>query len=71
MTKLQILAEIEGYDSVDAMLEAAAFSGIVPAICTKGVCDYAESLEPDGTCDCEDCGGVDTVRSCLLIAGLI
>jgi hypothetical protein len=68
-TKLSDLAKSEGYDTVDAMLEAAAADSVCPAICT--VCDYTTDMEPDQDRGwCENCGQ-NTVVSALILAGLI
>lgn len=65
MNRLEKLAEIEGM-SVELLIREATFDSVVPGICDK--CDETARLEPDGTCGCP-CGG--TIRSCLLIAGMI
>lgn len=63
---LQMAADDYGYDSVTDMLSDATFDSVCPAICQ---CGYSEELEPDGHCECPECGR--QVRSVLLIAGLI
>lgn len=69
-TKLQKLAEIEGY-SIDDLLQAATFDSVSPAICINPDCDYTTEMEPDqdrGWCEvCEQ----NTVQSALILAGLI
>lgn len=69
--KLDKLAEYEGFDDVYDMLEAAAFDSISPAICMSPDCDYTADLEPDqdkGWCEmCEK----PSMKSCLVIAGMI
>ena len=69
MTKLQELADSEGFESVDEMLEAAVIDSVVPGICKH--CDYTTEVEPDcraGWCEfCEE----STVVSCLILAELI
>lgn len=68
--KLDELADIEGME-VQEMLERAVTDSVVPAICMTFACDYVEQMEPDqdqGWCDvCEK----NTVKSCLILAGLI
>jgi hypothetical protein len=68
-TKLEELAESEGYASVDAMLGAAVCDSVCPAICLH--CSYTDELEPDqdrGWCpECE----TGTMKSALRLAGLI
>ena len=69
--KLAALSEVEGFDSVDAMLEAAAFDSVNPGICTKPDCDGTAEVEPDQERGwCEACGG-NTVASALILAGII
>ena len=68
---LRRLAEIEGYSSVDALIEAAAFDSVSPGICTTLGCDYTVEVEPDqdrGWCENCDKGAV---KSALVLAGLI
>ena len=69
--KLEQLAEIEGFPSVDAMIEAAATDSVCPAICTAEGCDYTAEMEPDQREGwCEACG-TNTVASALVLSGLI
>jgi hypothetical protein len=52
--KLRKLADIEGYESVMALIEANCIDSVVPAICMNAGCDYTDYLEPDqkrGWCD--------------------
>lgn len=69
--KMRQLTESEGYDDVYDMLEAATFDSVVPAICMNEGCDYTTGMEPDqdrGWCEvCE----TNTVKSCLILAGII
>lgn len=70
MTKLERLAEIEGM-SVAEMLREATFGDIAPAICVNNDCDYTTSMEPDQDKGwCEECK-TNSVKSCLILAGLI
>lgn len=72
--KLRKLAEIEGYDDMMAFLEWCAFDSVCPAICCNlhnRACNYSEHLEPDqerGWCD--ECQG-NTMKSALILAGVI
>lgn len=69
--KLKTLAQIEGYATVLALLEAAARDSVSPGICICPDCDYATEVEGDqreGWCEFCDRG---TVQSCLVLAGLI
>lgn len=71
MKKLKLLAKIEGYESINEMLEDAAFNGVSPGICTNPDCDFTASVEPD--CEdgyCEDCETY-TVKSALILGGFI
>lgn len=69
--KLELLAELEGYDTVMAMLEKATFDSVCPGICGEPGCDYIGQVEPDqtkGWCPACEKG---TVKSALILAGLI
>jgi hypothetical protein len=69
--KLATLAQSEGYETLDELLEAAAYDAVSPAICTAPGCDYTTEMEPDQDRGyCEACGG-QTVQSALILAGLI
>jgi hypothetical protein len=71
MSKLKTLAESEGYESVEEMLEASTWDSVVPAICTNKDCNATYSYEPD--CDrgwCDECK-TNSVKSCLVLAGVI
>lgn len=68
-TRLEALRAAEGFDGIDAMLEAAAIDSVSPAICIT--CSYTCEMEPDqerGYCD--HCGA-NTVVSALVLAGII
>jgi hypothetical protein len=45
--KLDQLAEIEGYDSLDDLLAATITDSMSPAICMNDGCDYTVEMEPD------------------------
>jgi len=52
--KLAKLIEIEGYDSIEALMEAVFSDSVSPAICMNEGCDYTCEMEPDqrrGWCD--------------------
>lgn len=69
--KLMKLCEVEGFETLDALLEAAATDSVCPAICMTEGCDYTAEMEPDQDRGfCEGCGG-NTVTSALVLAGLI
>jgi hypothetical protein len=68
--KLMTLCEIEGFNSLDDFLQAAATRSLCPAICMTEGCDYTTEMEPDQDQGfCETCGG-NTVTSALVLAGL-
>ena len=69
--KLMQLCDLEGFKSLDDLLQAAATDSVSPAICMKEGCDYTTEMEPDQDKGyCEVCGG-NTVVSALILAGLI
>jgi hypothetical protein len=53
--RLKRMAETEGFETVMEMLEAAVTDSLVTAICT----------------DCSEACGGQSVKSCLVIAGLM
>ncbi len=70
MSKLITLAEIEGME-IDEMLQKATFDSAAPGICDNPGCDYTTEVEPDSRGGfCEVCG-TNTVKSCLILAGII
>lgn len=70
MNKLELLAEIEGMELMD-LLDAATSDSVCPGICINPGCEYTTEVEPDcGSGYCEDCD-TNTVRSALMLAGLI
>ena len=69
--KLAQLAEIEGFESIEALLEAASYDSVSPGICTRDGCDYTAEVEPDQTQGwCEECKA-PSVQAALVLAGLI
>lgn len=71
MTKLKQLATIEGYDDVFDMLNDAVTDSVVPGICSNPHCNYTVGVEPDQDRGwCESCQS-NTVKSCLILAGVI
>ena len=70
-TKLQKLLEIEGHDDSLAAAEAMVGDSVCPAICMNEGCDYTCEMEPDqdrGWCD--ECG-TNSMKSGLVLMGLI
>jgi hypothetical protein len=72
--KLKKLAALEGYDDVSVFLVEACDDSVCPAICCNPEnpdCHYSEQLEPDqdrGWCD--ECQA-NTMKSALILAGII
>ena len=53
------------------MLQEATFDSVAKGICMNEGCDYTCEVEPDSDNGyCEICG-TNTVKSCLMIAGII
>ena len=70
-TKLMKLCEMEGFRTLDQLLQQAAGDSVCLAICMTEGCDYTTEMEPDQDEGyCEACGG-NTVVSALVLAGLI
>ena len=66
---LQVLAEDFGYNNHRDLIDEYYLDGLVPGICTE--CGYTTEYEPDQDRGwCEDCGKT-TVKSALILAGLI
>ena len=66
---LDILADDYGYADQITMLEDAVMDSVVPSICTN--CYFTTDMEPDQDKGwCEDCHN-RTVKSCLVLAGVI
>lgn len=69
--KLRKLAELEGFETVTELLEHACRDSISPGICMNDGCDYTSEYEPDQTEGwCEVCD-TNTVKSALVLAGII
>jgi hypothetical protein len=69
--KIQKLAELEGFNSVQEMFDAAVSDSVCPGIYVNPGCDYTTEVEPDQRKGhCENCG-TQTVKSCLALEGLI
>lgn len=72
--KLAKLCEIEGFESADALFEAAVADSVCPAICCnpdRPECHYTAEMEPDQDAGwCEVCGR-GTLVSGLVLGGLI
>jgi hypothetical protein len=69
--KLAKLAEIEGYKTPLAMCEDRATDSVFPGICMNPECDYTTDVEGDQDAGwCENCD-TGTVKSGLVLAGLV
>jgi hypothetical protein len=69
--KLAKLLEIEGYDSLDKLMEAVFSDAVSPAICTNEECDFTCEMEPDQDAGyCEECH-TNTMKAAPVLAGLI
>ena len=69
--KINDLLSIEGYSTPEAFLSVYAHDSVVPAICMSPICDSTYRYEPDcqdGWCD--DCQK-NTVKSGLVLLGII
>ena len=68
---LEQLADDWGYEDVMDMLENNTLDSVVPGICTTSGCEYSCECEPDARENwCENCEA-PTVKSCLVLAGVI
>ena len=69
--KLAKLIEIEGYKSIEALLQAVIGDSVSPAICMNEDCDFTCEMEPDQDAGyCEECH-TNSMQSALILAGLI
>jgi hypothetical protein len=69
--KLVTLCQSEGFTTIDELLESAVCDSISPAICMTEGCDYTCEMEPDQDAGyCEECH-TNTMKSALVLAGLI
>ena len=71
MSKLGELVESEGYDSLDNFLEAIITDSVCPAICTNDGCSYTCEMEPDQDAGWCEARGTNSVKSALILAGLV
>lgn len=69
--KLNQLIDIEGFTSLEELLEEAVFDSVCIAICVNSGCSYTEELEPDQDRGvCAECG-TPSMKSALILAGMI
>lgn len=71
MSKLNILAEIEGYNDYMDLLDEYITDSVCPGICTNIECNYTCEVEPDQNKGwCEICN-TNSVSSGMVLAGVI
>jgi hypothetical protein len=69
--KLDKLLEIEGYESLDRLLDDVVGDSVSPAICMNAGCNYVCEMEPDQTRGwCDECR-TNSMKSALVLAGVI
>ena len=69
--KFKKLVELEGYDDDVKFLAEACGDSVCPAICMNDGCDYTTGMEPDQDRGwCEVCG-TNSMKSALVLAGII
>ena len=69
--KLDKLIEIEGFPDLDALLQACVCDSVSPAICMNDGCSYTAEMEGDQDRGwCEECR-TNTMKSALVLAGII
>jgi hypothetical protein len=69
--KLAKLIEIEGYETIEALLEAVFSDSVSPAICMNEDCNFTCEMEPDQTQGwCDECR-TNTMTAAPVLAGLI
>lgn len=69
--KLRKLAEREGFNNIEDMLEAAVADSVCPGICTVLSCEYTTEVEPDQRSGWGECGHGNSIMSALVLAGII
>lgn len=70
-SKLEQLAHSEGFDDSLEMMQQYITDSVAPGICMNDGCSYTVQVEPD-QCEgyCEQCG-TNTVKSCMILAGVV
>ena len=71
MSKLKTLVGSNSFAAFEDYANRALFDGVAEGICINPDCDYTTDVEPDcrnGYCEC--CG-TQTVKSGLVLAGII
>ncbi|MBF0430531.1 MAG: hypothetical protein HQK83_04590 [Fibrobacteria bacterium] len=71
MSKIEKLIEIEGFDDPLEFLSQFVHDSVCPGICSIPGCDYTTDVEPDQEGGwCEHCE-TNTVKSGIVLAGII
>jgi hypothetical protein len=70
-TKLQKLAELLGFKTIDEMFDAAVSDAACPGICINPSCEYIATVAPDERAGYCQRDGTNTVQSALVLAGLM
>jgi hypothetical protein len=69
--KLKKLVELEGYDDDTDLIAGVVADSVSPAICMNEGCNYTAEMEPDQDHGwCENCG-TNSMKSALVLAGII
>ena len=69
--KLAKLIEIDGFDSIEELMEAVFSDEVSPAICMNEDCNFTCEMEPDQEAGyCEECR-TNTMKAAPVLAGLI
>ena len=70
-SKLNTLMDVEGFDNLEHLLEAALFDSVSPAICMNEGCDYTGEMEGDQTAGWCDVCDTNSMKSALVLAGVL
>jgi hypothetical protein len=71
LAKLQRLAELLGFETIDEMFDAAVSDTACPGICTNPWCEYTANVAPGEEAGYCQRDGTNTVQSALVLAGAI
>jgi hypothetical protein len=69
--KLERLAELLGFQTVDEMFDAATTATACPGICIYPWCDYTATVAPADQAGCCPSDGTNAVQSALVLAQAI
>ena len=70
-SKLELLAQTQGYYDPMELLEEYVTDSVCPGICVNPDCDYTTEVEPDCTRGYCECCNTNTVQSAMILAGVI